>query len=254
MNFIVVIPARYASTRLPGKPLLDIAGQTLVERVYRQAKKSAATRVLVATDDERIANKVVGFGGEVVMTSTGHVSGTDRLAEVAKKYDFADEEIIVNVQGDEPLIPPAVIDQVATNLAANPSAGVATLSEPIKTREALLDPNVVKVVTDDNQQALYFSRAPIPWPRDHFAHAQETLPGQYEYRRHIGLYAYRSGLLHDFVTWLPSEIEKMEALEQLRFLSRGVNIHVAKAVSTVPPGVDTPADLQAVIDLLESGQ
>ncbi|MBV1932106.1 MAG: 3-deoxy-manno-octulosonate cytidylyltransferase, partial [Porticoccaceae bacterium] len=245
------IPARYASSRLPAKPLRDIAGQMLVERVYHQACLSKAARVLVATDDERIVSAVKDFGGEVVLTSAEHASGTDRLAEVAAELGLGDDEIVVNVQGDEPLIPPAVIDQVAANLAANPSADVATLSEPITSVESLLDPNVVKVVTDTNQCALYFSRAPIPWPRDHFAQSQASLPESYAYRRHIGLYAYRAGLLHKFVSWPMADLEQTEALEQLRFLYQGVKIHVADARESVPPGVDTEADLQAVVNLLE---
>ena len=251
MSYIVIIPARYASSRLPGKPLRDILGQTLIERVYRQASMSHAARVLIATDDERIVTEAEGFDAEVVLTSTEHASGTDRLAEVAQKLSLGDDEIVVNVQGDEPLIPPSVINQVAANLAANPSAGVATLCEPVTSLELLLDRNVVKVVTDTNNCALYFSRAPIPWPRDHFADAQSSLPDTYEYRRHIGLYAYRVDLLHKFVAWPMAELEKTEALEQLRFMYQGVKIHVDDAAETVPPGVDTEADLQAVVKQIE---
>lgn len=252
MSYIVIIPARYASTRLPAKALRDIAGQKLIERVYRQACLSKAARVLVATDDVRIVSAVKDFGGKVILTSAEHASGTDRLAEVAAYLGLGDDEIVVNVQGDEPLIPPAVIDQVAANLAANPSAGVATLSEPVTSVEILLDPNVVKVATDINQCALYFSRAPIPWPRDHFAQSKASLPERYAYRRHIGLYAYRAGLLHKFVSWPVADLEQSEALEQLRFLYQGVEIHVADALESVPPGVDTEADLNAVVKLIET--
>ncbi len=252
MSYIVVIPARYGSSRLTAKPLRDIAGQILVERVYRQACLSKASRVLVATDDERIVSAVKNFGGEVVLTSQAHASGTDRLAEVAAYLNLSDEEIIVNVQGDEPLIPPAVIDQVAANLAANSSAGVATLSEPVTSVDILLDPNVVKVVTDTHHYALYFSRAAIPWPRDHFSLSQTSLPEHYTCRRHIGLYAYRAALLHQFVGWPMADVEQTEALEQLRFLYQGIKIHVADAKEHVPPGVDTEADLQAVVKLIEN--
>jgi 3-deoxy-manno-octulosonate cytidylyltransferase (CMP-KDO synthetase) len=252
MSYIVIIPARYASSRLPGKPLRDILGQTLIERVYRQASLSNAARVLVATDDERIVAEADGFGAEVVLTSTEHASGTDRLAEVVQQLSLGDDEIVVNVQGDEPLIPPLVINQVAANLAANPTSGVATLSEPITSLELLMDRNVVKVVTDTNNCAMYFSRAPIPWPRDHFAQSQSSLPDTYKYRRHIGLYAYRVNLLHRFVQWPVADLEQTEALEQLRFMYQGVKIHVDEAADTVPPGVDTEADLQAVVRQIES--
>ena len=262
MSYIVVIPARYGSTRLPGKPLRDIAGQTMIERVYRQARLCSAARVLVATDDARIVKAATDFGGEAVLTSASHHSGTDRLAEVARKLDLDDDDIVVNVQGDEPLIPPAVIDQVAANLAANPSAGVATLSEPVTSVHTLLDANVVKVIADASECAMYFSRAPIPWARDHFADPQTSLPKAslpktslpitYAYRRHIGLYAYRARLLQEFVSWPVADLEKTEALEQLRFMYHGVKIHIADAVEAVPPGVDTEEDLQAVVRLLET--
>lgn len=252
MNYIGIIPARYGSTRLPGKPLRDIAGKTLIARVYAQARLSKADRLIVATDDQRIVSEVNGFGGEVVLTSAQHASGTDRLAEVARQLGLSDDQIVVNIQGDEPLIPPAVINQVAENLAANLAAGVATLSEPVSSAEVLMDPNVVKVVCDINGYALYFSRAAIPWPRDHFAQSQTSLPENYVAQRHIGLYAYRVGLLHDFVKWPLAELEKTEALEQLRMMYHGVKIHVAEAIESVPPGVDTEADLEAVVALLET--
>ncbi|HAD10621.1 MAG TPA: 3-deoxy-manno-octulosonate cytidylyltransferase [Porticoccaceae bacterium] len=252
MAYIVVIPARYASSRLPGKPLRDIVGKTLVQRVYEQATHSGAQRVLVATDDERIEAEVKRFGGEVLMTRTDHVSGTDRLAEVVTQLGVADDEIVVNVQGDEPLIPPAVIDQVAVNLAAHPEAGVATLCEPVLALTTLRDPNVVKLVSDVEGRALYFSRAPIPWARDHFANDVQGLPETCGYRRHIGLYAYRAGLLRQFVSWPVAELERTEALEQLRFMYHGVVIHVDDAVAPVPPGVDTEADLAATIAIVKA--
>lgn len=249
-DYIVVIPARYASSRLPGKPLLDVCGMSLVERVYRQASQSDARRVLVATDDARIADAVSAFGGEAIMTAAEHASGTDRLAEVARLCELASDDIVVNVQGDEPLIPPAVIDQVAGNLIAHPEAGVATLCEPLAGVEGFLNPNVVKVVADQAGYALYFTRAPVPWPRDHFARSQSDLPAGHPGCRHIGLYAYRAGTLQDFVAWPAAELEETEALEQLRFMVHGVKIHVTESVEPVPGGVDTPADLDRVIALL----
>ncbi len=246
MNFCVVIPARYASTRLPGKPLLDIAGKPMIQRVYERACASSATRVVVATDDSRIVEAATGFGAEVLMTSADHVSGTDRIEEVARQLELAADDIVVNVQGDEPLVPAAVIDQVAGNLAANRSAGIATLCEPMATAEDLFNPNIVKLVTDARGFALYFSRAPIPWNRDEFAHGQPGNEVVIEARRHLGIYAYRVSLLHDFVQWPVAALEQQESLEQLRAMANGTRIHVAEAVEAVPPGVDTAADLELV--------
>ena len=250
MAYTVVIPARYASTRLPGKPLLEIAGKPMIQRVWEQAGQCAAGRVVIATDDERIAATAEGFGAEVAMTSPDHPSGTDRLQQVAANLGLADDHVVVNVQGDEPLIPPAVIDQVAANLAANPGAGIATLCEPITDAEDLLNPNIVKVVADQSGRALYFSRAPIPWPRDAFAQARDTLPAAGAWYRHIGIYAYRTGFLHDFVRWSPAVLETLEQLEQLRAMSHGVQIHVTPAVADVPGGVDTPDDLERLRRLM----
>jgi 3-deoxy-manno-octulosonate cytidylyltransferase (CMP-KDO synthetase) len=242
--FDVIIPARYGSSRLPGKPLADIAGKTMVQRVYERARESAAERVIVATDDARVADVVRGFGGEVCMTSPEHASGTDRLQEVATALDAAENRILVNVQGDEPLIPPQVINQVARNLASNSAAGVATLAEPITSCDDFLNPNIVKVVAEASGLARYFSRAPIPWPRDAFARERNVLPEGLSPRRHIGIYAYRAGLLNQFVSWPMAPIEQFEALEQLRFLYNGHAIHVADACEEVPGGVDTEQDLE----------
>lgn len=253
MSFTVVIPARYASTRLPAKPLRDIAGKTMIERVHQQALLSDADRVVVATDDQRIAEVVEGFGGEVCMTSPEHPSGTDRLQEVAAQLGLSDSHIVVNVQGDEPLIPPSVINQVAMNLQRTPGAGVATLCEPVTSSADFTNPNVVKVVTNEQGMALYFSRAPIPWPRDHFADGRESLPDDLIPGRHIGIYGYRVGELNRFVEWSPAPIEQFESLEQLRFMWHGVAIHVETAIEDVPGGVDTEEDLQRVINLLEQG-
>lgn len=251
--FTVVIPARYASTRFPGKPLQDIAGKPMIQRVWEQARLSGATRVVVATDDPRIQAACQGFGAEVVMTRDDHESGTDRLAEVTAALGLGSDAIVVNVQGDEPLIPPAVIDQVAANLAASAEAGMATLSEPLLDAHQLFNPNVVKVVTDVNGLALTFSRAPLPWARDALAQRPTELPEGVLYRRHIGIYAYRAGFLQDFVRWGPCWLEKTESLEQLRALWHGVRIHVADAQVAPPPGVDTPEDLERVRRLLEAG-
>ena len=251
MSFVVIIPARYHSTRLPAKALCDIGGKSMIQRVWEQASKSAAERVVIATDDERIAFAVSQFGGECQMTRADHVSGTDRLQEVASLLGLSKDKIIVNVQGDEPLIPPVVIDQVAHNLQTQPQSGVATLCEPIENRQDFLDPNVVKVVPDIHQSALLFSRAPIPWPREAAPreHNNKWLTGLAA--RHIGLYAYRVSTLDLFVTWPVCELEKTESLEQLRFMYHGVKIHIQPAQQKVPAGVDTENDLKVVRALFQ---
>ncbi|GAC1039469.1 3-deoxy-manno-octulosonate cytidylyltransferase [Pseudomonas sp. No.117] len=248
--FTVVIPARLASTRLPNKPLLDIAGKPMIQHVWEQARRSGAERVVVATDHDDILRACEGFGAQVLLTRADHASGTDRLAEVAELLGLADDARVVNVQGDEPLIPPAVIDQVANNLAAHPEAGVATLAEPIHEVDSLFNPNVVKVSTDVNGLALTFSRAPLPWARNAFANDRAQLPPGFPYRRHIGIYAYRAGFLADFVSWGPCALEETEALEQLRALWHGVRIHVADALEAPQAGVDTAEDLERVRRLL----
>ena len=253
MAFTVVIPARFASTRLPGKPLLDIAGRPMIQYVVERACQSDAQRVVVATDDEGIADTVAGFGGEALMTAADHPSGTDRIEEVSRLLELDEDALVVNVQGDEPLVPPAVIDQVAANLAANPVAGIATLCEPVSSSEDFFNPNIVKVVTDKAGFALYFSRAPIPWDRDGFAGDTEAAPVPSRARRHLGIYAYRVSLLRRFVGWEPADLEQTESLEQLRAMANGARIHVADAVATVPPGVDTAADLEAVRAIIEGG-
>lgn len=250
MGFKVVIPARYGSSRLPGKPLLDIAGRPMVAHVYERACQSGAEEVLIATDDERIADVVRKLGAEVVITSADHPSGTDRLQEVARKKAWADDVIVVNVQGDEPLIPPAVIDQVAKNLAQAGQAGIATLAEPLNDAAQLFNPNVVKLVRDVSGHALYFSRAPIPWARDDFAKDKSQLPLADTWLRHLGIYAYRVGFLHAYVGWPPAQLEKLESLEQLRALYQGVKIHVDVAAVELPPGVDTAEDLERVRAIL----
>jgi 3-deoxy-manno-octulosonate cytidylyltransferase (CMP-KDO synthetase) len=248
--FTVVIPARFASSRLPGKPLQEIAGKPMIQHVWEQACKSSAQRVVVATDDARIVEVCRAFGAEVQLTRAEHNSGTDRLAEVATALGLAVDAIVVNVQGDEPMIPPAIIDQVAANLAAHPEAAIATLAERIEEASVLFNPNVVKVATDLNGLALTFSRAPLPWARDAFAGNREQLPHGVPYRRHIGIYAYRTQFLHDFVAWGPCWLEDTECLEQLRALWHGVRIHVADALQAPPAGVDTAEDLERVRRLL----
>ena len=250
MSFVVVIPARFGSSRLPGKPLADIGGLPMVAQVLRRCQQSQAARVLVATDDERIAEAVRAAGGEALMTRDDHASGTDRLQEVAASLKLDEQDIVVNVQGDEPLIPPQVIDQVARNLADNPDCAIATLCEPIEARNDLFNPNIVKTVFDRHGKALYFSRAPIPWHRDEFAREASSELPQGSWWRHIGIYAYRVGFLHQFVQWSPAELEQIEALEQLRAMANGVRIHVAPACELVPGGVDTDADLQRVRAML----
>lgn len=257
MKFNVVIPARFASTRLPGKPLADIGGQKMIERVYRQACLSSAESVVVATDHQDVFDEVARFGGKVVMTSTEHPSGTDRLAEVAAKMQWNDDDILVNVQGDEPLIPPAVINQVAMNLAQNNQCDCATLCEPINTIGEFFNPAAVKVVKNEMGEALYFSRAPIPWPRDNALKMQDEgadslLPSNVKAMRHIGIYAYKVGLLKQFVLWDPATLEQTESLEQLRILAQGKGIHVDHACEDVPGGVDTPEDLERVRALVHS--
>lgn len=255
MTFRVVIPARYASTRLSGKVLRVLDGRPMVEHVYRIAQASGAAQVLVASDDERVAAAVQAFGGELCQTSASHQSGTDRLCEVAEHLHWKDDEIVVNLQGDEPLMPPALVTQVARELAAHPSAHISTLCGVFETVEEWRDPNIVKVVRDVQGFALYFSRAPIPWDRDGSARGAPQLPRELS-GRHIGLYAYRVETLRRFSVLPPAGIEQTEALEQLRALHHGLRIYVGSAVKVPGPGVDTEADLQRVESLLRnrSGQ
>ena len=244
-DFIVVIPSRFASTRLPGKPLLEIAGEPMVKHVWRRACESAATRVVIATDDERIRDAFAGLEAEVVMTRPDHPSGTDRLAEVAATLDLPDDAVLVNVQGDEPLIPPALIDQVAQRLFDDTGASIATLAEPITDVDSLFNPNAVKVVRQASGRALYFSRAPIPWDRQAFAQRPEQLETD-AWLRHIGIYAYRASFLAEYLGWAASPLEQLEQLEQLRALHHGHAIQVGLAQEPNPAGVDTADDLERV--------
>ncbi|MCL7941128.1 3-deoxy-manno-octulosonate cytidylyltransferase [Halomonas sp. ATCH28] len=249
-EFIAVIPARFASSRLPGKPLAEIAGEPMVAHVWRRARESSAARVVVATDDRRVAEALAPCGAEVLLTADDHPSGTDRLAEVAERLGLAEDAVLVNVQGDEPLIPPLLIDQVAARLFDDPDASIATLAEPISDVETLFNPNAVKVVRALSGRALYFSRAPIPWDRDAFARRPALLETD-AWLRHIGLYAYRAGFLADYRDWPPSPLERLEQLEQLRALHHGHAIQVALARVPHPAGVDTEADLARVRELLQ---
>ena len=244
--FQVVIPARYASTRLPGKPLADIGGKPMVVRVLEQARRSGAASVWVATDHEAVLNAVGAAGGDALMTRSDHPSGTDRLAEVVDALGWAADDIVVNVQGDEPLIDPALIAAVAQALADDPEAAIATAAHPIGDAAEFFNPNVVKVVCDARGHALYFSRAPMPWARDAFALARETIPAGLPAQRHVGIYAYRVAFLRHYASLAVSPLEQWEALEQLRALWHGYRIRVL-AVATAPAaGVDTAEDLERV--------
>ena len=239
MDFAVVIPARYAAERLPGKPLAEIGGRPMIQWVHEAAVAGGAAEVIVATDDRRIAAACARFGARAEMTDRAHASGTDRIAEVAGRLDWPDERVVVNVQGDEPLLPPVLISQVATRLNDDPEAGMATLATPIVDRAEWDDANVVKVVMDQRSRALYFSRARIPWPRDGGAPIANAM-------RHVGLYAYRVRALKAFAGAEPCGLELQERLEQLRAMWLGIPIRVSQARVTPPRGVDTEEDLQTV--------
>lgn len=248
MGFHVVIPARYASTRLPGKPLLEIAGRTMIQRVVERACASRADQVLVATDDARIASAVHDprdpAAAIAVMTDPALPSGTDRVAAVAEARGWADDTLVVNVQGDEPFLPPGLIEQAAELLERDPAAGIATLATPVASLDEFLDPNAVKVVTALDGAALYFSRAPVPWPREG---APAGLASQREFAgalRHVGLYAYRVGVLRRLTRLPPSPLERHEKLEQLRALENGIRIAVGLCREWPAPGVDTVEDLE----------
>ena len=239
-----MIPARYASTRFPGKPLIDLQGKPMVVRVAERAAQSAAARVVVATDDQRIADACVQAGVSVAMTRSDHATGTDRLSEVVAQLALPDDTVVVNVQGDEPLIPANVIDQVATLLQQQAGAAMATFCHPIHDVADAINPNVVKCVLNDVNDAIYFSRAPIPFARDAWSAGANVMPEELPMYRHIGLYAYRASFLRVFPTLAIPAIERFEALEQLRALAHGYRIAVAVVDSPLPPGIDTPEDYQ----------
>ena len=246
MDFTVIIPARYGSTRLPGKPLIDFAGKPMVVHVAERAVASGAATVLVATDDARIAQACQQHGVTAVLTRTDHATGTDRIAEVVVEAGMPDDAIVVNVQGDEPLIDPALIGEIANRLALHPVAAMATAAHPITDRETFLNPNVVKVVLDGSGCALYFSRAPIPYPRDAEQAGTKEMPAGLPALRHVGLYAYRVGFLKTYPGLAPSPLEAFEALEQLRALWHGHRIAVAIALHQPAPGVDSAEDVARV--------
>jgi len=253
-SFIIAIPARYESTRLPGKALRELAGKPLVQHVWERAIASQADKVIIATDDERIAAAGRGFGAEVCMTGSQHRSGTDRLAECAGQYNWDEDQIIVNLQGDEPLIDPALLDRVADDLANHQRAGIATLCAPITDAEEFFAPDVVKVVRDAEGYALYFSRAPIPWRQNDPAAAPGQLPEGSSSYRHIGIYAYRARVLRRLAATPAPAIEQTESLEQLRALYLAIPIHVAIADGAPPAGVDTAEDLERVEKALQQAK
>lgn len=246
MSFVVLIPARLKSSRLPNKPLADILGKPMVVRVAERAKQSAADRVIVAVDAPEVYEACAGAGLDVVLTSVDHPTGTDRLAEAVTRLGLPDEAIVVNVQGDEPLMPISVINDVAQLLERRPDCAMATAAHPIADREHFLNPNVVKVVIDHQGTALNFSRAPMPWPRDHFREEKPGLPEGLPALHHLGLYAYRVGFLKRFPTLAQAPLEKFESLEQLRALYYGERIAVMVLNEALPPGVDTQDDLERV--------
>ncbi|MDO9009860.1 MAG: 3-deoxy-manno-octulosonate cytidylyltransferase [Thiobacillus sp.] len=251
MHFRVVIPARYASSRLPGKPLAEIGGRPMVLHVVERALQAGAESVVVATDDGRVQQAVAEAGYPVIMTSPDHQSGTERLVEVAETLGWDDDTLVVNVQGDEPLIDPALIREAARQLVLHQDAVMATLAHPILDPADFINPNVVKVVTDEAGYALYFSRAPIPWPRDAFAE-QQAMPHELGALRHIGLYAYRAGFLRTYASLAPSPLERFEMLEQLRVLWHGYRISIGITPTVPAPGVDTAADLARVRELFQT--
>lgn len=251
MHFRVVIPARYASSRLPGKPLADIGGRPMVLHVVERALQAGAETVVVATDDSRVQQAVAAAGYPVIMTSPDHQSGTERLVEVAETLGWDDDTLVVNVQGDEPLIDPALIREAARQLVLHPDAVMATLAHPIHDHADFINPNVVKVVADEAGYALYFSRAPIPWPRDAFS-VQQSMPHELGALRHIGLYAYRAGFLRTYASLAASPLERYEMLEQLRVLWHGHRISLGITPTAPAPGVDTAEDLARVRGLFQT--
>ncbi|EGV06645.1 3-deoxy-D-manno-octulosonate cytidylyltransferase [Haemophilus pittmaniae HK 85] len=255
MSFTVIIPARFASSRLPGKPLADIGGKPMIQHVYEKALQSGAKRVVIATDNAQVEAAAQAFAAEVCMTSEKHNSGTERLAEVVEKLALPDDEIIVNIQGDEPLIPPVIVHQVANNLAKF-QVNMASLAVKIEDAEELFNPNAVKVVTDKNGYVLYFSRSVIPYDRDQFMALDNPAQAQLAdvYLRHIGIYAYRAGFIKQYVAWAPSQLEQLEKLEQLRVLWHGERIHVELAKEVPAVGVDTAEDLAKVRAIVAAGQ
>ncbi|MBT4885029.1 MAG: 3-deoxy-manno-octulosonate cytidylyltransferase [Legionellales bacterium] len=249
MRFKVIIPVRYASTRLPGKPLLNIGDKPMIWHVYNRAVESGAVDVVVATDSTEIANIARDFGAQVCMTSADHMSGTERIAEAAEALGYESDDIIVNLQGDEPLMPPSIIHQVAHALDVNDSARVSTMATNIDDVDDLFNPSIVKVVINKRGYAIYFSRAPIPWERESFAKDPKLMTSPHY--RHVGIYAYRVGFLQEYLKTIECDLEKCEMLEQLRMLWNGGKIHVSTTSEKIPHGVDTAEDLENVKKLLQ---
>lgn len=245
-DYKIVIPARYGSSRLPGKPLIELAGKPMIQHVYERAVETGVKEVVIATDDQRIFDMAKSFGAEVVMTSPEHENGTERIAEVAQKLGWQEQDVIVNLQGDEPLIPKALVELTAKGLLDNPEAGMSSLCTPISSAEDAFDPNVVKAVLDNKGFAMYFSRAPIPWDRDLYKTSQEKITGIAPVYRHIGMYGYRVSFLNEYTSMEMTTLEQAECLEQLRALCYGVKIHMGVIAEPPGHGVDTPDDVARV--------
>ncbi|MFK5913267.1 MAG: 3-deoxy-manno-octulosonate cytidylyltransferase [Woeseiaceae bacterium] len=249
MSFSIVIPARFASTRLPGKPLRDICGKPMIARVVEQAKKSHAEDIIVATDSKEVAYAISELDVQVCMTQKDHQSGTERLSEVITQLGFDDDKILINLQGDEPLIPPVCLDQIGEALEEDNNIKMATLCTPLSDVEEIFNPHTVKVVRDINNFALYFTRAAAPWSRDCFNESPRKMPKAQNYQRHIGLYGYRAGFIRQYLEWQASDLEKTESLEQLRVLYYGERIKVITAKTPPGPGIDTQEDLNRVCEI-----
>ena len=250
-NYKIVIPARYSSSRLPGKPLIELCGKPMIQHTYERALETGVKDIVIATDDQRIYDVAIGFGADVVMTNPAHENGTERIAEVAEIKGWDKDDVLVNLQGDEPLVPKALIEQTAQGLLLNPEAGISSICTQIEHAEDAFDPNVVKVVLDCRGFAMYFSRAAIPWDRDLYKNGQDNITKQMPAYRHIGMYGYRVSFLQEYTRMSQCPIEQVECLEQLRALWYGVKIHMG--VTTTPPGhgVDTPADIERVEKFLK---
>ncbi|MCH9769927.1 MAG: 3-deoxy-manno-octulosonate cytidylyltransferase [Gammaproteobacteria bacterium] len=251
MDFYVVIPARYESSRFPGKVLADIKGQSMLQRVYNNAIDSGAEKVLIATDDQRVVEVAEKFGAEVLMTSTEHETGTERIFEAVGSMELDSDDIVVGLQADEPLLPADVIKQVAVDLSEHDNVKVATIAEPIASVEELFNPHIVKVVLNRRNYAMYFSRAAIPWEQDSFSKAHDDIQLNGNHFRHIGIYAYRTKFLEEYIELSDCEVDGLEKLEQLRVLWNGNRIHVAINNKKIPPGVDTPEDLERVLKYIK---
>lgn len=250
MEFRIIIPARYASTRLPGKVLMDIGGKPMLQHVYERSVESGADSVVIATDDPKISKVARNFGAKVCMTSVEHQSGTERIAEAALALDYSPEEIVVNVQGDQPFILPQAIRQVAEDLDKHDNVKVSSICERINRNEDLFDPSVVKVVLNWRNYAMYFSRSPIPWDVESFNDPSKALVSECHYR-HVGLYAYRVSFLLEYIEWSASPLEKMEFLEQLRILWKGIRMHMVISKDRIPPEVNTPEDLKKIMEYMK---